>query len=67
MELQSSDGTGDTHYSNMRGTKAHLIIRQGKEENDKPLLYIGPVNNDTGFEKMLNKNFTRISSKFNGV
>lgn len=44
-----------------------MIIRQRKEENYKPVLYIGPVNNDTGFEKILKKNFTRISSKFNDV
>lgn len=34
------EGTGDTHYSVMRGTKSDLIIKQGKEENYKPVLYI---------------------------
>ena len=29
-------GTGDTHYSLMRGTKAEIVIRQGKEEGFKP-------------------------------
>jgi hypothetical protein len=31
---------GDTHYSIMKGTKANLIIRQGKEENYRPELYV---------------------------
>ena len=37
---KAPDGTGDIHYSLMRGTKSSLIIRQGKEEGYKPTLYI---------------------------
>ena len=40
---KAPDGTGDTHYSFMRGTKANLIIRQGADEQYKPTLYIEPV------------------------
>ena len=29
---QAPEGTGDTHYSIMRGTKANLVIRQGAEQ-----------------------------------
>ncbi len=35
-------GTGDTHYSLMRGTKAEIVIRQGKEEGFKPKVYVLP-------------------------
>lgn len=35
-------GTGDTHYSLMRGTKAEVIIRQGAEEGYKPRVYVKP-------------------------
>lgn len=37
---QAPEGTGDTHFSMMRGTKANLIIRQGREENYRPVLYV---------------------------
>lgn len=37
---QAPEGTADTHYSIMRGTKANLIIRQGEAENYKPILYV---------------------------
>lgn len=37
---EAPEGTGDTHYSIMRGTKSDLIIKQGAEENYKPTLYI---------------------------
>jgi predicted dehydrogenase len=40
---KAPDGTGDTHYSIMRGTKANLVIRQGKDENYKPALYVEPL------------------------
>ena len=35
-------GTGDTHYSLMRGTKAEVIIRQGPAEGYKPRVYVRP-------------------------
>ncbi len=40
---QAPEGTGDTHYSIMRGSKANLVIRQGQEENFIPMLYIEAV------------------------
>lgn len=38
--FQAPPGAADTHYSIMRGSKANLVIRQGKEQNYKPTLYI---------------------------
>lgn len=37
---QAPEGTGDTHYSIMRGSKCDLVIRQGEDEGYKPVLYI---------------------------
>lgn len=37
------EGTGDTHYSIMRGSRCNLVIRQGAEENYQPILYIEPA------------------------
>ncbi|MEN8227929.1 MAG: putative oxidoreductase C-terminal domain-containing protein [Bacteroidota bacterium] len=37
---QAPEGTGDTHYSLMRGTRCSLVIRQGEAEGFKPMLYI---------------------------
>jgi len=41
--FKAPDGAGDTYYSMIRGTKANIIIRQGKERQFKPTLYIEPV------------------------
>ncbi len=64
---KAPDGTGDTHYSVMRGTKANLVIRQGKEENYKPALYIEPVNNNASYAAVLAEEFKKISTKYPGV
>ncbi|WP_460762445.1 putative oxidoreductase C-terminal domain-containing protein [Niabella terrae] len=65
---QAPEGTGDTHYSIMRGSRANLIIRQGKEEQYKPVLYIEPVNKkDIGFEKDLNEALKTIQAQYPGV
>jgi predicted dehydrogenase len=64
---KAPEGAGDTHYSIMRGTKANLVIRQGKEENFKPTLYIEPVRNDAGYHSTLEEQFKKISAKFPGV
>ncbi len=35
--------TGDTHYSIIKGSKADILILQGKEQNFKPTLYVKPA------------------------
>lgn len=54
---EATDGTGDTHYSIMRGSTSNLIIKQGAEQNYIPELYI-QANTDEGldsFESSLDK------------
>lgn len=38
--FQAPEGSADTHYSMMRGTKANLIIQQGEEEGYVATLYV---------------------------
>ncbi|HMR85166.1 MAG TPA: putative oxidoreductase C-terminal domain-containing protein, partial [Niabella sp.] len=65
---KAPEGTGDTHYSIMRGTRANLVIRQGKEQNYKPVLYIEPVKkDDASFEKDLTHALASIQAKYPGV
>ncbi|MBT8314223.1 MAG: oxidoreductase, partial [Maribacter sp.] len=51
---EAPEGTGDTHYSIMRGTKSNLIIKQTKAEDFKPTLYI-EVLDETNFEERFNR------------
>ena len=64
---RAPEGTGDTHYSLMRGTKASLIIKQGKEENFKPTLYIEQRQKDAAFEDKLKASIQKISQTFPGI
>ncbi|MFC2099083.1 putative oxidoreductase C-terminal domain-containing protein, partial [Bacteroidota bacterium] len=39
-KYKAPEGTGDTHFSIMKGSNASISIRQGQEENFKPTLYV---------------------------
>ena len=62
---KAPEGTGDTHYSIMRGTKANLVIRQGAEEQFKPTLYIEPANVVDAVD--MGNYFKSMQTKFPGV
>lgn len=64
---KAPDGAGDTHYSLMRGSKASLIIKQGKEENYKPTLYIEQRVTDPKFEDKLQTALEKINKQFPGI
>ena len=64
---KAPDGAGDTHYSLMRGSKASLIIKQGKEENYKPTLYIEQRDSDPAFEEKLKSSLENINKQFPGI
>jgi predicted dehydrogenase len=42
-DFEAPASGGDTHFSIMRGGKANLIIRQGREQNYRPELYVEAV------------------------
>ncbi|MBN2410129.1 oxidoreductase [candidate division KSB1 bacterium] len=67
--FEAPEGTGDTHFSIMRGTKANIIIRQGKEQNFKPELYIETPKggNSNGLDSSLKNTFPALQDKFPGV
>jgi predicted dehydrogenase len=63
------EGSADTHYSIMRGSKANLVIRQDKKENYKPELYIEPISS-TGLKEFQDTLFAavqKLSAKFPGL
>ncbi len=64
---KAPEGAGDTHYSIMRGTKANLIIRQGKEQQYKPTLYIEAVSGNKNLEASVKAVLPNIQQAFPGV
>jgi predicted dehydrogenase len=65
---EAPEGTQDTHYSIMRGTKANLIIKQGMEEEFKPTLYVEQIGgDDANFVASLNKAVEGLQARFPGI
>jgi len=64
---KAPEGTGDTHYSIIRGTKADLEIKQGEEEGFKPALYILPHQLDDDYISELKAGIKGIESQYPGV
>jgi predicted dehydrogenase len=60
-------GGGDSHYSIMKGTNADLEIKQGKEENYKPTLYIKSKGSTASYAKSLRKQIEKLSLRYPGV
>ena len=66
-EYKAPEGSGDTHYCLLKGTLAHLEIKQGKEENFKPALYILPLNDNKQYDTALQKAVEKINAAYPGV
>lgn len=62
-------GGGDTHVAIFKGSKSSLEIRQGKEENWKPELYVAPnsANSKAEILAALKRKVAALQSKFSGV
>ncbi|MDP4283611.1 MAG: putative oxidoreductase C-terminal domain-containing protein [Bacteroidota bacterium] len=63
-------GAGDTYYSMLAGTKAHLEIRQSEEESWQATLYIWPtksVKDIKAFTNDLDNAINEINKDFPGV
>jgi hypothetical protein len=66
-DYAAQEGSGDTHYSLMRGTKADLVIKQGEEEKYKPTLFIEPRSVQEFDEKELNSLLEKIKKNYPGI
>jgi len=67
--FQAPEGTGDTHYSLVRGSRAHVIIRQGAEQNYRPKLYVEPApGTDLGaLERALRATIAQLQGDYRGL
>lgn len=63
------EGGGDTHFSVMKGSKADLVIRQGKEQGYKPELFIEtlPDIDLAAYEKDLDAAMPAVADKYPGI
>jgi predicted dehydrogenase len=67
-KYQAPEGTGDTHYSIMRGSGCDLIIRQGEEEGYNPILYVASKGDTTVFNQAISKTIDiDLQKKYPGI
>nr|WP_294790558.1 putative oxidoreductase C-terminal domain-containing protein [uncultured Mucilaginibacter sp.] len=65
---KAPEGTGDTHNSVMRGTRANLVIKQGAEQKYKPELYIEQVAGQSPLtEQVLQQQIEKLQAKYPGI
>ena len=65
---KAPEGTGDTHNSVMRGTKANLVIKQGAEQQYKPELYIEQAAGQSALtEQVLQQQIEKLQAKYPGI
>ncbi len=67
--FQAPEGTGDTHYSIMRGSNCQLEIRQGEPEGYKPTLYIQPsyIESPDEFRMQVEVAVKQVAEKYPGL
>jgi predicted dehydrogenase len=68
-DFEAPPGAGDTHFSVMRGTRASLTIKQGKEQAYKPVLYVdrNAAVPAAEHEKALRAAIASVAKKYPGV
>ena len=68
-EFEAPEGGGDTHYSIMRGSLSNLVIRQGAEQQYRPVLYVEPVDDEQRetVGKQLEKALEALATTYPGL
>ncbi|MEC5145094.1 putative oxidoreductase C-terminal domain-containing protein [Chitinophaga sp. 212800010-3] len=66
-DYEAPAGGGDTHYSLLKGSKAALVIRQDKEQQYQPVLYIEPATTGAGYTSQLQAAFAKLESSYPGI
>jgi predicted dehydrogenase len=68
--FEAPPGGGDTHYSQLIGTRAILTIKQGEAEHFQPALYVeknSGMNTDAQFESALRAAVKRLCATWPGL
>lgn len=67
--FESPPGAADTHYSIMRGSRANLIIEQGRKQGYQPVLYVENRSgaSDLNFGQQLEAIIASLGEKYPGL
>lgn len=65
--FEAPEGSGDTHFAKMRGTKANILIKQGKEQGFKPVVYLEMLKSADQPEKQVENAIAKLQNAYPGV
>jgi predicted dehydrogenase len=65
--FEAPEGGGDTQHSLFRGSKVNVIIRQGKEQNYRPEVYVEPAPGADELAASVKDAVRRLQSRFPGL
>jgi predicted dehydrogenase len=67
-DFEAAPGAGDTHLAVVRGTRSRVEVRQGKEQNYRPEVYIVPEGGaDSAVRAALERKVTGLQQELPGV
>jgi len=66
-DYQAPAGSGDTHHAIVKGTKATLEIRQGREEEYQPTLYIFAKGSSPAYAAAVEANVKKLADTYPGI
>jgi predicted dehydrogenase len=66
-DFQAAAGAGDTHLAIFRGSRASIEVRQGKDENYRPELYVVAREDLAGLAAALRTKVDALQSRFSGI
>lgn len=68
-KYEPPEGTSDTYYSILKGSKTNLVISQGKEQQYKPVLYLEPADKSIidGWQKNIEQGMNMIHKEYPGL
>ena len=68
-KYQAPEGGGDTHYSIIKGSNSDIIIKQGKEQNYRPELYVeaSKSSDKAELKKQLIAAIANLQNKYPGI
>jgi len=66
-DFQAAAGAGDTHLAIFRGSRASIEVRQGKEENYRPVLYVVHREDPAAVAAALRNKVEALQARFPGI
>ncbi len=66
-DYEAEAGSGDTHFAVFRGTRSRVEVRQDREQNYRPELYIVPGEHKAGVVTALKKHVETLQTRYPGV